>query len=75
LTAANAINDKGQVVGLYYDGWAQYGFLFRDGASEKLHPPGATSSAATAINDKRQVVGWYTDGNWRQYGFLCSLGK
>ena len=62
-TAAGSIDDRGRIVGGYYDAsGATHGFL-RDtrGRFKTIDVPGAKGTTTARINDRGQIVGRYTD--------------
>ncbi len=63
--SANAINERGDVVGAI-GGTA---FLYRDGAIAMLGTLGGNRSEAKGINDRAQVVGLSTDANSQPLSF------
>jgi uncharacterized membrane protein len=68
---AYSINASSQIVGDYYDGSRDHGFLFDQGSYTTLDPPGSTHTEAYGINDSGQIVGWYQDASgW--HGFLAT---
>jgi uncharacterized membrane protein len=76
-TIANDINDKGQIVGLYYDGnRVEHGFISDNGTYTTIDPPAGVETVAQRINAKGQITGWYQtrNGNGHQFGFLESDG-
>ena len=54
-----AINDAGAIVGWYYDGTTEHGFLEYQNSYTKLEPAGASSSFASGINKAGEIVGEY----------------
>jgi probable HAF family extracellular repeat protein len=77
-TVALGINNKGQVVGYYFDvNGDQHGFLYADGNYTTIdHPQGAGHTAATDINNSGEIVGYYGDNlhNNAQHGFVYDSG-
>jgi probable HAF family extracellular repeat protein len=71
-TVATGMNDKGQIVGYYYDSNERgHGFLYSHGSYTTLDDPlGTNGTFATDINDKGQIVGYYYDNLHNQHGFL-----
>ena len=73
-TVPVSINDSGQLVGNYFDGTAEAGFLYSNGTWTTLHdpsaasPPGGIGTVPAAINESGQITGF--DGA----GFLYSNG-
>ena len=69
-TAALGINNKGQVVGYYFDSNAHAnGFLYSEGKYTTLDDPlGIDGTVATGINDKGQIVGYYQGDSSNPHG-------
>jgi probable HAF family extracellular repeat protein len=63
-TAPYGINNYGQVVGGYHQGYSTHGFLYSKGSYVTLDDPnGIGRTTAFGINDNGQVVGDYQDNN------------
>jgi hypothetical protein len=73
-TAANGINDAGQIVGDYETtyGSNNQGFLYQGGVYTTIDDPnaGAGGSSAQGINDNGVIVGSFADANNKQHGFV-----
>ena len=67
-TDALGINNKGQIVGVYYDSSdIPHGFLYSHGHYKTLNDPlGTEGTEAFGINNKGQIVGDYFDANGRR---------
>jgi uncharacterized membrane protein len=87
-TYVRGINDKGQVVGYYYDSTItnildathRYSFVYSGGAYTTLSDPLGLHPAAFDINDTGQIVGTYvgkgsSGGAYVYLGFLYSAGS
>src|SRR5262249_43428627 len=75
LTIANSINERGDIVGPYFDGDGNgHGFLLSNGAFTTIDVPGAIFTIATGINIQRQIVGLYFDSTGNGHGYLLSNG-
>jgi len=75
-TSLDDINDRGQIVGTYYDSKdVQQSFVYFKGQFTPIGDPNATGGTqALGINDNGQIVGSYFDkGTW--HGFLYKHGK
>ena len=60
FTIANAINNLGDIVGIYSDtSGAYHGFLLSGGTYTSLDPPGSTATEAYGINDSGDIAGLY----------------
>ena len=79
-TRAFAINNSGQVVGVYIDAnETPHGFLYNNGTYTALDDPSAGTGAgqgtqATGINNGGQIIGGYVDANGNDHGFIYSNG-
>src|SRR5438270_711057 len=79
-TAANGINDTGQIVGWYEDGsGGLHSFLYSGGTYTTLDDPLATATThggtvAQGINASGQIVGFYASKTDTDHGFLYSGG-
>jgi probable HAF family extracellular repeat protein len=84
ITGANAINNRGAVVGTFVDADGDsHGFLLNRGTLTPIDPPGAAADAypgtaqvqATDINDLGQIVGVYPDAKGTFHGFAYANGQ
>src|SRR5438876_102891 len=79
-TAANGINDTGQIVGCYDNGSSSlHRFLYSGGTYTTLDDPLATATThggtvAQGINASGQIVGFYASKTDTDHGFLYSGG-
>jgi uncharacterized membrane protein len=63
-SAANSINDKGEIVGYYLDsGGTQHGFLLKGTSYITLDVPGAVGTGVDGINNKSDMVVFWVDSN------------
>lgn len=81
-TVASRINDRGQIVGRYYQTTpfrgpdARYhGFLLDHGRVVRIDVPGALNTQAVGVNNRGQVVGEYQTPDGRLHGFLWHKGR
>ncbi len=80
-TAAWGINERGQIVGYYYDSHATiHGFLLSGGQYTTLDAANAGTgfsqgTEALGINASGQIVGQYIDATYGSHGFLLSNGQ
>ncbi len=70
VTDGYGINNKGDIVGFYFDVSGQHGFLFSSGVCSRIDYPGAYGTSAVGINDNGQIVGYYGDANGNAHGFF-----
>jgi uncharacterized membrane protein len=77
-TEAHGINERGDIVGLYYtaaDG-VSHGFLLRKGVFTTIDVPGAAETlGARGINSRGDIVGGFTDSAFVLHGYLLSDGR
>jgi probable HAF family extracellular repeat protein len=73
-TSVKSINDRGQVVGTYYDGSRHLSFIYRGGKFTTLDFPNSIETTAHAINDRGQVAGEYWNGGGDVKSFVYSNG-
>ncbi len=77
------INDRGHIVGRYFDGASEQAFMRdRAGRFTTIRIPGAQSAWAVGINNRRQVVGIYSENTplvkgpgAKTHGFLLDRGN
>jgi probable HAF family extracellular repeat protein len=82
-TAAQKVNDRGQVTGLYSNttddpraGADLTGFLLDPrGRYTRIAVPGALTTTAVGVNDRGQVVGQYQTPDGRFHGYLWERGR
>jgi hypothetical protein len=75
-TVPQSINDAGLVVGYYFNGTSDVGFLYNNSTYTTLSDPAAGPNGATypiSINDKGEITGSYSNGN-SSYAFIYSNG-
>lgn len=62
-TNVTGINDSGEIVGTYYDGVHQHGFLYQGGNYTTINGPSGTDTQINGINNLSQIVGTSFDAN------------
>ena len=67
-----SINNRGQIVGYYWDGDYVHGFVLNKNVFTTIDVPGASVTYATGINDLGLIVGYYWDVSGNQHGFLAA---
>lgn len=72
-TAANGINNLGDIIGSYIgnDG-GRHGFLLSAGSPSTIEPMGSTFAVADGINDQGEITGFYNDNQNVAHGFLAN---
>src|SRR4051794_38550203 len=74
-TSAYGINNAGQIVGSFYDGTSDHGFLDIGGSFTTIDAPGAINDTrAYGINNAGQIVGSFYDSTGI-HGFLDTGGS
>jgi hypothetical protein len=68
---AYGLNDQDTVVGYYYDGTTEHGFIWQNGTSTTFDFPGATATILFDINDSGEIFGGYTNAQSQQFNFLA----
>jgi uncharacterized membrane protein len=74
FTEANGINNKGAVVGAFFDPDTLRSFRLNAGSFRHFDAPGQGDTFAEAISDSNDVVGSYSDINLATHGFVSSGG-
>lgn len=71
-TSINALNNKGQSVGIYFSANnSNHGFVYDGNTFTTVDYPGAYSSELTGINDNGQMTGYYAlAANAANHGFV-----
>jgi hypothetical protein len=71
-TSINALNNKGQSVGIYFSATnSKHGFVYDGNTFTTVDYPGAYSTELTGINDNGQMTGYYAvAANAANHGFL-----
>lgn len=73
--AANAINDRDQVVGFYSSEGVRHCFLWERGVFQTLDAvPATTGTTCYGINNGGQIVGSYLDSSGTVHDFLLDAG-
>jgi probable HAF family extracellular repeat protein len=75
LSFASGINDRGDIVGPFFDPRTFRGFLDSKNGSQQLDIPGQGDTEPGAINNAGDIVGTYDDINFITHGFLRTRGN
>lgn len=70
----NGSGQTGQIVGDYFDGNGESGFLYDGTTFTQIAPPGSLQAYARGINNTGQIVGFYDDGTGGFHGFVFKAG-
>jgi uncharacterized membrane protein len=74
VVAAYGINNRGQIVGQFFDGGSTHGFLLDDDAFTQIDFPGATATQAGRINNRGRIVGHFLDAGQGVHRYLLANG-
>jgi uncharacterized membrane protein len=74
FTEATGINNKGTVVGAFFDPNTFRSFQLNDGSFQHFDIPGQGDAFASGISDANDIVGSYSDINLGGHGFVLSRG-
>ena len=66
------INSSGVMVGGYFNGVTNRGFVYQKGKFQIVLPPGANDGSISSINNKGQVAGAYTTPGTMYVGFIAT---
>jgi hypothetical protein len=66
------INSSGVMVGGYFNGVTNRGFVYQKGKFQIVLPPGANDGSISSINKKGQLVGAYTTPGTMYMGFIAT---
>jgi uncharacterized membrane protein len=74
-TSPTGINDRGQIVGTYYNTLEDrtHMFLYDTGVFTTFDVPGVATATPFDINNRGQIVGFYGDSSGGTHGFLATL--
>ena len=73
-TSANGMNDRGDIVGNYSEGWTYHGFVLHNGTFTTIDVPGTIFTDARGINNRGEIVGRYTLTLRTFHGFVLDKG-
>jgi uncharacterized membrane protein len=72
ITGLRAINESGDVSGIYFDGLTLHGFLrLKDGRDVKIDPPGSVETDSAVVNNSGMIAGAYWDADWSGHGYIA----
>lgn len=71
-TAVRGINQRGDISGIYFDGFTIHGFLrLKNGTDFTIDPPGSTNTGSTVVNNSGILAGDYTDADENGHGYIA----
>src|SRR5262249_34542613 len=72
ISGLRAINQRGDMSGIYFDGFTLHGFLrVRNGLEVTIDPPGSIETDTVVVNNSRAVAGAYLDGDFNGHGYIA----
>jgi uncharacterized membrane protein len=73
MTGVRAINQRGDISGLYFDGLTFHGFLRpKDGTEVTIDPPGSVETDTAVVNNSGTLAGAYVDGDFKDHGYIAT---
>ncbi len=73
-SAANQINNRGDITGWYTDANGRHGMLLRDGVVQTIDYPGSNNSQLNGISDTGVMFGYFRTGG-RTHGYILRDGQ
>jgi uncharacterized membrane protein len=75
-SSPQGINDKGEMVGQFWDqNFTTHGYLRAGSEYKTIDFPGAVFTGAQGVNNAGLIVGAYFDTNWGLHGFIAEVQK
>jgi hypothetical protein len=72
-TGVRAINQRGDISGIYFDGLILHGFLrLKDGTDFTIDPPGSVWTVSAVINNSGTIAGFYFDADGNEHGYIAT---
>jgi uncharacterized membrane protein len=72
MTGLRAINQLGDISGIYFDGLTLRGFLrLKNGTDVKIDPPGSVETDTAVVNGSGTIAGAYWDADFNGHGFIA----
>jgi hypothetical protein len=72
FTGLRAINERGDISGVYFDGLTLHGFLRRsNGAQVTIDPPGSIWTDTAVVNNSGMIAGAYYDVDSNGHGYIA----
>ena len=74
MSAANQINDRGDISGWYVDEVGRHGYVLRDGVVNTIDYPGASFTQVNGVTDTDAVIGHFIGSDGHFHGFVLQDG-
>jgi len=72
LTGMRAINQRGDISGIYFDGVTLHGFLRpKNGTEVTIDPPDSVWTDTAVVNSRGTVAGAYSDASSNGHGYIA----
>jgi hypothetical protein len=72
MTGLRAINDHGDISGIYFDGFTLHGFIrLSNGAEVTIDPPGSVETDTAVVNNNGTIAGIYWDADFNGHGYIA----
>jgi uncharacterized membrane protein len=72
MTGLRAINQHGDISGIYFDGLTLHGFLrLKNGTGFTIDPPGSVETDSVVVNNGGLIAGTYYDGDFNAHGYIA----
>ena len=72
MTGLRAINQRGDISGLYFDGLTFHGFLRqKNGTDVTIDPPGSVETDTAVVNNSGTIAGTYWDADFNAHGYIA----
>ena len=72
ITGLRAINQRGDISGIYFAGSTLHGFLrLKNGTEATIDPPGSVWTATAVVNNSGMVAGAYLDADSNEHGYIA----
>ena len=72
MTGLRAINQRGDISGIYFDGLTLHGFLRpKYGTEVTIDPPGSVETDTAVVNNNGTIAGAYLDPDSNEHGYIA----
>jgi uncharacterized membrane protein len=72
MTGLRAINERGDISGIYFDGFTLHGFFrLKNGTEMTVDPLGSVETDSAVVNSSGSIAGVYWDTNFNAHGYVA----
>jgi uncharacterized membrane protein len=72
MTGLRAINQRGDISGIYFDGLTLHGFVrLKNGGDAMIDPPGSVETDTGVVNNRGMIAGVYWDVDFNAHGYIA----